>query len=187
MSDLTLTPETIQEYANAADRNLTAPSLEENPSYHQGKEAGLGSWTEVVKIHDTDMANTKSDPSNDNKFNFVTVLSVQGPESGGFKTNAGRTHYQYFFIDKTALSSADTRVSGSYKRRLATINSLLSAVGVDLAAGVASYKSWFAPNGTDKPLVGQTVVAAFRKYRNTKTGETGVDIDGFMPMATSTK
>jgi len=181
MSDLTLSPETIQEYANAADRNLTAPSLEENPSFHQGKEAGLGTWTEIMKIHDTDMANTKGDPTNDNKFNFVLVLSVQGPEQGGSKTNAGRTHYEYAFIDKTALASTDTRASAPYKRRLATVNSLLSAVGIDLASGVASYKALFTG---EKPLIGHTVAAVMRKYRNTKTGDTGVSIDGFMPLTT---
>jgi hypothetical protein len=179
MSDLTLSPETIQEYSNAADRNLTAPSLEENPSFHQGKEAGLGTWTEIVKIHDTDMANTKGDPGNDNKFNFVIVMSVQGPDVGGSKTNAGRTHYEYAFIDKTALASTDTKASGPFKRRLATVNSLLSSCGIDLAQGVSSYKALFTG---DKPLVGNTVAAVMRKYRNTRTGDTGVSIDGFMPL-----
>ena len=178
--DLTLSPETIQEYNNAADRNLTAPSVEDNPTVRQGKEPGLGTWTEVVKIHDTDIAAVKSDPGNKNKFNFVLTLSVQGPDGGGFVTNAGRPHYEYLFIDKAALASTDGKVSGGFKRRMAVVNSLLSAVGIDLAAGVASYSALFTG---DKPLIGQTVAAVIRKYRNSKTGDTGCSIDGFTSLA----
>lgn len=176
--DLTLSPETIQEYANASDRNLTCPaSKEENPTVAlSSKEAGLGTWTEKMRIRETDLAATKSDPTNPNKFNFVVQLEVLGNEAGGFKTNAGRVHYQYFFIDKTGLASADPKTAGMYKRRLAVVNSLLSACGVDLAAGIASYASWFTG---EKPLVGQTVAAVIRKYRNNKTNETGIDVDGF--------
>lgn len=176
--DLSLSPETIQEYANASDRNLTAPSgPEENPTFHGGKEAGLGTWTEVVKIHNTAITPVKSDPNNPNKFNFVLTLVVQGPDNQGFKTNAGRTHNEYMYIDKVGLASSDPKTSGGYKRRLSTVNSLLSACGADLAAGISSYAAFFE---ADKPLVGRTVAAIFRKYRNAKTGETGCSIDGFM-------
>jgi hypothetical protein len=174
--DLTLSPETIQEITNASDRNLTAPSPEVNPTFRQGKAPGLGSWAERVKIHDTSINPVKSDPTNSNKFNFVLVLSVQGPDDGGYATNAGRPHYQYFYMDKTGLASADPKVSGGYKRRLGVINSLLAACGVDLSSGVPSYAAYFTG---DKPLVGITVNTVFRKYLNERTGETGIDIDGF--------
>ena len=179
--DLTLDPETIQEYTNAADRNLTCPaSIADNPTVRQGKEPGLGTWTEVVKIHDTDIAAVKSDPGNKNKFNFVLTLSVQGPDGGGFSTNAGRPHYEYVFIDKAALASTDGKVSGGFKRRMAVINSLLSAVGVDLTQGISSYAAYFTG---DKPLVGQTVAVVVRKYRNSKTGDAGINVDGFTSMS----
>ena len=181
--DLTLSPETVQEYAAAADRNLTCPaSVEENRTFKPGKTAGTGTWTEVVKIHDTNITATKSDPNNSNKMNFVIVHSVLGPEAGGFTTNAGRPHSQYNFIDKASLASGDTKVSGPFKRRLSTINSLFKAVGMDLDAGVPSYKAMLAPDSGDKPLVGQVVACVFRKYLNAKTGEFGVDIDGYMPL-----
>ena len=174
--DLTLSPDTIQEITNAADRNLTAPSHEDNPTFKQGKQPGLGTWAETVKIHDTDIVPTKNAPGDKNKFNFVVTLSVLGPDGGGYKTNANRPHYQYFFMDKAGLASPDTKVSGSYKRRMAVINSLLSACGVDLSAGIPSYATFFKG---DKPLVGLTVSAIFRKYWNEGKGEAGIDIDGF--------
>lgn len=181
--DLTLSPETVQEYASAADRNLTCPpSAEANRTFRAGKTAGTGTWTEVVKIHDTSITPTKSDPTNSNKMNFVIIHSVLGPEAGGFLTNAGRPHSQYNFIDKAALASGDTKVSGPFKRRLATINSLFKAVGMDLDAGVPSYKDILDPTSGDKPLVGQVVACVFRKYLNAKTGEFGVDIDGYMAL-----
>lgn len=175
--DITLSPETIQEYSNAADRNLTAPSsTEENPTFHGGKEAGLGTWTEVVKIRETALSPVQKDPLNANKSNFVLQLEVLGPDAGGFRTNQGRVHHQYFYMDKEGLASSDPKTSGSYKRRLAVINSLLAALGSDMTKGVTSYKAIFEG---DKPLVGLTVAAVVRKYRNRNTGETGVDIDGF--------
>lgn len=174
--DLTLSPETIQEITNASDRNLTAPSVDDNPTFRQGKAPGLGTWAERVKIHDTNITSVKSDPTNTNKFNFVLVLSVLGPNDGGYSTNAGRPHYQYFYMDKTGLASSDPKVSGGYKRRLHVINSLLAACGVDISAGVPSYAAFFT---ADKPLVGMTVNAVFRKYHSERSGENGVDIDGF--------
>jgi len=177
--DLTLAPETIQEYAAAADRNLTCPaSTDENPTFKAGKSPGLGIWTEAVKIHDTDIVPVKSDPDNPNKANFVVVLSVLGPEDGGFTTNQNRTHYQYFYIDKVGLASADPKVSGVYKRRLATINNLLAVAGVDMTSAVG-YTALFTG---DKPLVGMKMAAVFRKYRNQRTDENGVDIDGFLKL-----
>lgn len=174
--DLSLSPETVQEYANAADRNLTAPSGNDvNPTFRAGKEAGHGSWTEVVKIHDTAIQPIKKDPLNENKFCFVFTLAVQGTDAGGFATNAGRTHTEYVYIDKVGLASSDPKVSGSFKRRLAAVNSLLAACGVDLAAGISSYKEWLEG---EKPLVGMTVAAVLRKYRN-NNNETQVQADGF--------
>lgn len=174
--DLSLSPEDVQEYSNAADRNLTAPSgTDVNPTFRAGKEAGLGSWTEVVKIHDTGIQPTKKDPKNERKFCYVLTLSVQGPADGGFTTNAGRTHTEYMYMDVDGLHSTDPKTSGGYKRRLATLNSLLSACGVDLAAGVPSYKALLEG---DKPLVGMTVAVVLRKYRN-NNNETQVQADGF--------
>lgn len=174
--DLSLAPETIQEFANASDRNLTAPNIEANPHFRRGKEEGLGTWPEKVRIRDTSIDPTKKDPTNTNKLNFVAVLEVIGASDGGFATNAGRVHYYYGYIDKTELASNDPKVSGVYKRRLSVVNSLLGACGVDLTQGISSYKEWFLG---EKPLVGQTAVAIIRKYRNKNTGDTGVDVDGF--------
>ena len=178
--DLTLSAETVQDFANAADRNLTAPSVDDNPTFHGGKEVGLGTWTEAVKIRETALSPVQKDPTNKNKSNFVLQLEVLGPSSGGFRTNEGRVHYQYFYIDKESLNSSDPKTSGSYKRRLAVINSLFAALGSDMSKGVASYKAMFEG---DKPLIGMKVAAIMRKYRNRNTGETGVDIDGFMPIS----
>lgn len=178
--DLSLSPETVQEFQNASDRNLTAPALEDNPTFRRGKEEGLGTWSEKLRIRDTSIDPTKKDPTNQAKANFVLVLEVIGKADGGFATNAGRVHYHYGYIDKTELASQDPKVSGVYKRRLAVINSLLAACGVDISKGVPSYKEWFLG---EKPLVGQTIVGVIRKYRNKNTGDTGVDIDGFTTAA----
>ena len=183
--DLAISGEAVTEYANAADRNLTAPSSkEENHTFSAGKEPGLGTWTEAVRVRDSDITATKNAPSDATKMNFVLQLEVLGPTEGGFATNAGRTHYQYSYIDKQGLASSEPKTAGPYKRRLAVVNSLLSACGVDTTAGVASYKAWFQG---DKPLMGQKVAAIFRKYKfkNKTTGEegVGVDIDGFTALS----
>jgi hypothetical protein len=182
--DLAISGEAVQEYANAADRNLTAPAgKEENHTFNPGKEAGLGTWTEAVKIRDTDLLPTKNAPEDPSKFNFVALLEVLGPGDGGFPTNAGRVHNQYWYMDKAGLASSDPKTCGPYKRRIATVNSMLSACGIDTTGGVTSYKALLAG---DKPLVGQSMAAVFRKYKykNKQTGEvvTAIDIDGFIPL-----
>lgn len=185
--DISVTPEAAAEYRNAADRNLTAPSVEENPTFRQGKQPGLGTWTELVRVRDTSINPIKDDPNNKNRFNMVVQLEVLGPDAGGCSTNAGRVHTQYSYIDRIALASPDSKVSGSYKRRVATINSLLAACGLDLSAGIPSYKAILgAEDQPDKALVGTTVYAVMRKFVTKKDPSTPqMDIDGYEPATTT--
>lgn len=174
--DMSTTPEEQQEYKNAADRTLTAPTKDENPTFNQGKEPGLGTWTEVVKIRDTDIKPTKGAPNDKTKLVFWLTFEILGPDQGGFITNAGRTHTDYPYIDKVAMKSGE-KAAGIYKRRMAVIDTLLSAAGADIGGGVPSYAALLKG---DKPLVGQTVAAVVRKYRNNKTNENEVAFDGFV-------
>lgn len=182
--DLYLDNDTINELADAADRNLATPNDVENPTFKPGKTEGLGTWSELFVVRDTALEAPKDGPKDGSKMVFKAVLEVLPEKEGGFDKNAGKTHYYNGYIDKADLFDKSSKYYSMTARRLGVVNSLLAACGVPTDGGVA-YAQWF--NG-EKPLVGQRTIATVRKYQyekkvnGQKTGEivTAVDIDGFL-------
>jgi len=178
---------TVQELTEAADRNLAAPTFEENPTFKPGKEDGLGTWSELYSIRDAALAAPKNGKQDGSELVFKCVLEVLGSKDGGFDKNAGKTQYLNVYIEKPVLLNKAAEGHQMAARRMGVINSMLGAVNVPTTGGV-DYGVWF--NGKDKPLVGQRAIGITRKYKytNKKTDEvvTQTDIDGFLSAAAVT-
>lgn len=181
--DLYLDDTTVKELADAADRNLAAPTTDENPGFKMGKEEGLGTWPELVTVRDTSIAAPKNaKPGDDSAMVIKATLEILGTADGGFPKNGGKTHYMNVYIDKKAVFDRSHDMHALNARRIGTITSLLKAVGVDVSGGV-NLDEWF--NG-EKPLVGQKALAIIRKYKYTnrdKEEVTQTDVDGFLVAA----
>lgn len=183
--DLYLDDSTVKALTDAADRNLVTPCFEENATFKPGKEAGLGTWSELYVIRESALVPPKDGKQDGSVLVFKLALDVVGTAEGGVSDkNAGRTHYLNLYIDKADLFDKSSKFYAMTARRIGTVNSLLNALGVPTEGGV-KYGEWF--NGEDKPLVGQKVVGTTRKYKyfNKKSEEhvISVDIDGFAPVA----
>jgi hypothetical protein len=185
--DLYLDDATVQELTEAADRNLAAPTYEDNPTFKPGKKDGLGTWSELYVVRDTALDAPKNGAQDGSEMVFKLVLEVLGSKEGGFDKNAGKTQYLNVYIERPVLLNKSAEGHQMAARRIGTINSLLAAVGVPTTGGV-KYGDWF--NGKDKPLVGQKAIGITRKYQYTSkkgpnAGEevTQTDIDGFLSAA----
>lgn len=182
---LYLGPELIEETANAADMNLTAPSSDDNPTFRPGNKPGHGTWTETLKIVDSDFGPPSKRPDSKTEVVMKLVCDVLGPEADGYNGNVGKAFYFNAYIDKPALLNKADKGHRTNARRIALVNSLIVALGGEVKGGV-DYEVLFKGDADgSKQLVGQTVKAVIRKSDYVPKGQTepkeSVDVQGFLP------
>lgn len=179
--DLQLDAKTIADASAATERGLRTPTLEDNPTFKQGKEEGLGTWSEAFVVKDTTIGPPKK--GGDNPV-IQVILEVLGKADGGFDFNAGSTEYAVYYIDRAALADKSDRLHRMNLQRVASVKSLFTACGYVMPTeGQLSFASLLMG---DKPLVGQKVGGVVRKYRytNKTTGEvvTQCEVDAFLSL-----
>lgn len=163
-----------------AGGQLSTPTVEENPTFTQGAEEGLGRWSEVVKVRETSFKAPKSRPESTTERVFYAKLEVLGSEAGGLDApNKGRmwTFVQYVNSD----DKKDSKKAGFYARKVALGIALPQACGADTSEGI-NFDTLY--NG-ETPMVGQVLTVSFNKYKytNKKTGEVKREFEatGFFP------
>lgn len=179
--DLQLDAKTIADASSSSERGLRTPTDVDNPTFKQGKEAGLGTWSEAFVVKDTSIGPPKNGGNNPV---IKVVLETLGKADGGFDFNAGVTEYAVFYIDREALADKGHRLHRMNLQRVASVQSLFTSCGFTLPTeGTLSFKSLL---NDDKPLVGQKVAGVVRRYSytNKTTGEVvrTLDFDAFIPL-----
>jgi hypothetical protein len=180
--DLQLDAKTISDASEAGERGLRTPTVEQNNTFKQGKEEGLGTWTEAFVIRDTSIGPPKN--GGDNPV-IKVVLEVLGAADGGFDFNAGSQQFAVYYIDRGALSDKADRLHRMNLQRVASVKSLFVACGYTMPTeGTLSFASLL---NNDKPLIGQKVAGVVRKYTytNKTTGEVvkQCEVDAFLSLS----
>lgn len=179
---LILSKQTLESAADALDQSLKCPDPADNPTVKEGKQPGLGTWEELFVIRETDYGKPKNPRPGVNAEVAKIVLEVLGPEDGGCATNAKRLHYHMAYLDLDSLKNPADRMYGLNNRRVAVLNGLFKAVGLD-AEGM-DIEDILKPDANgDMQLKGQRVKGIVRKYTYSKSGEDvkACEVDMFRP------
>lgn len=165
------------------ERNeLATPTIEQNPTFVAGdrNDPKMGKWSEVVVIRDTKLGAPSKDPSSTTKHVFQIKVEVQREAEGGVDApNGGRVFNYVIYIDEADL--ADAKKAWQVRSKLGVVNSLLTAVGVDITQGIADYEEYFE---REKPLIGAKVLTAWSKRKYVSKGIEGQNFEctGFFSM-----
>jgi len=179
---LILNKQTLDAAADSLDNTLKAPDPAENPTFKEGKKPGLGVWEELFVIRSSDYGKPKTPRPGVNAEVAKLVLEVQGPEDGGYSTNARKLHYHNAYLDLDSLKNPADRMYGLNNRRVAVMSGLLKACGLD-PEGV-DLEEALKPDSTGlMQLAGMRVRGIIRKYEYQKAGEDvkACEVDMFLP------